>query len=247
MSQAVERAIQILEMLSVGPQHPSTVAERFGVHRTTALRLLQDLCQGGLARKREDGTFAVGYRLAGLAQAALDQFDLRGVAHPYLRELARKLRLTVHIATVDDGRVIYVDKIEPPGTVRLYSQIGKPVVLHASGVGKTILAFMPDDERAQLLRGYDYQRFTDETITTAERFAARLGEIRERGWGEDDGEYESYVNCVAVPVRDGTSAVRTAISVTALKAQIGLPGLRQHLPAVRNAAQAISRAWGWTS
>ncbi|GLY68802.1 IclR family transcriptional regulator [Amycolatopsis taiwanensis] len=247
MSQAVERAIQILEMLTIGPQHPNAVAERFGVHRTTALRLLQDLCQGGLARKREDGTFAVGYRLAGLAQAALDQFDLRGVAHPHLAELGRKLRLTVHIATVDDGRVIYVDKIEPPGTIRLYSQIGKPVVLHTSGVGKTILAFMPEDERAQLLRGYDYQRFTDATITTAEGFAARLREIRERGWGEDDGEYESYVNCVAVPVRDGTSAVRTAISVTALKAQIDLAGLRQHLPAIRNAAQAISRALGWTS
>ncbi|MEU6118689.1 IclR family transcriptional regulator [Streptomyces sp. NPDC047117] len=246
MSQAVERAIQIMEMLSEGPQHPTAIAERFGVHRTTALRLLQDLCQGGLARKREDGTFAVGYRLAGLAQAALEQFDLRAIAHPFLVELGRKLRATVHIATVEDGRVIYVDKIEPQGGVRLYSQIGKPVVLHSSGVGKAILAFMPEQERAELLDGYVYERFTDTTVTTADAFAARLRDIRARGWAEDDGEYESFVNCVAVPVRDGTGTVSTAVSVTALKAQADLTALQGHLPAIRHTAQTISRALGWT-
>lgn len=246
MSKTVERAIATLEMLSEGPQHPAAIAERFEVHRTTVLRVLQDLVQGGLARKRDDGTFAVGYRLAGLAQAALEQFDLRAIAHPFLAELGRKLRLTVHIATVEDGRVVYVDKIEPQGTVRLYSQVGKPVLMHTSGVGKTILAFMPEHERAQLLEGYRYARFTDTTITTAEEFSAQLSEIRARGHGEDDGEYESFANCVAVPVRDGTGTVRTAISVTALKAQTDLPALREHLPGIRSTAQAISRALGWT-
>jgi DNA-binding IclR family transcriptional regulator len=246
VSQTVERAIQVMEMLSEGPQHPASVADRLGVHRTTALRLLQDLCQGGLARKREDGAFAVGYRLAGLAHAALEQFDLRAIAHPFLGELARKLRLTVHIATVENGRVIYVDKIEPPGTVRLYSQIGKPVVLHSSGVGKAIVAFMLERERDALLDGYVYDRFTDTTVTSAGAFAARLDEARARGWAEDDGEYESFVNCVAVPVRDGTGTVRTALSVTALKAQTDLPALRRQMPAIRHTAQAISRALGWT-
>lgn len=246
MSQAVERAIRILEMLSEQPQRAAEVGERLGVHRTTALRLLQDLCQGSLARKREDGSFAVGYRLAGLAHAALEQLDLRAIAHPFLVELSRKLRLTVHIATVEGGGVIYVDKIEPPATVRLYSQIGKPVVLHTSGVGKAILAFMPDDERAALLDGYDYQRFTDTTATTADGFAARLREIKARGWAEDDGEHEPFINCIAVPVRDGTGTVRTALSVTALKAQTDLAELQAQLPAIRNTAKAVSQALGWT-
>jgi DNA-binding IclR family transcriptional regulator len=246
MSQSVERAIRILELLSEGPQHPGDVAERFGVHRTTALRLLQDLCGGGLARRREDGTFAVGYRLAGLAQAALEQFDLRAIAHPFLAELGRTLQLTVHIATLEDGRVIYADKIEPPTGIRLYSQIGKPVVLHTSGVGKVILAYLPEGERERLLSGYRYERFTDTTVTSAAAFRAGLEEVRARGWAEDDGEYESFINCVAVPVRDGTGRVRSAVSVTALKAQTDLAGLHSRLPAIRGTAQAVSRTLGWT-
>lgn len=246
MSQTVERAIGVLELISESPRHPADVAASLGVHRTTALRLLQDLCQGGLARKREDGSFAVGYRLAGLAQSALEQFDLRTIAHSHLLELGRKLRLTVHIATVEDGRVFYVDKVDPQGGVRLYSQIGKPVVLHTSGVGKVILAYMSAEERAHVLDGYSYERFTDATVTTADDFAAQLREIREHGWAADDGEYEPYINCVAVPVRDGTGAVRTALSVTALKAQKDLARLQELLPTIRTTARTISRALGWT-
>ncbi|MFF8900419.1 IclR family transcriptional regulator [Streptomyces lydicus] len=246
MSQSVERAIRILELLSEGPQHPAAVAERFGVHRTTALRLLHDLCDGGLARRREDGTFAVGYRLAGLAQAALEQFDLRAIAHPFLVDLGRQLQLTVHIATLENGRVIYADKVEPQTGVRLYSQIGKPVLLHTSGVGKAILAYLRDEERELMLDGYRYQRFTDSTVTSAAAFRTQLEEVRARGWAEDDGEYEHFINCVAVPVRDGTGRVRSALSVTALKAQTDLAGLHGRLPVIRKTAQAVSRALGWT-
>ncbi|WP_030752045.1 IclR family transcriptional regulator [Streptomyces sp. NRRL F-5135] len=246
MSQTVERAIRVLELISESPRHPVDVAASLDVHRTTALRLLRDLCQGGLARKREDGSFAVGYRLAGLAQSALEQFDLRTIAHPHLLELGRKLRLTVHIATVEEGRVFYVDKVDPQSGVRLYSQIGKPVVLHTSGVGKVLLAYMPAEERAHVLDGYAYERFTDATVTTADDFAAQLREIRGRGWATDDGEYEPFINCVAVPVRDGTGAVRTALSVTALKAQVDLARLQELLPTIRTTAHTISRALGWT-
>jgi DNA-binding IclR family transcriptional regulator len=105
---------------------------------------------------------------------------------------------------------------------------------------------MPEDERAQLLKGHRYERFTDTTVTTAEAFATRLSEIRVRGYAEDDGEYESFVNCVAVPVRDGTGTARTALSVTALRAQTDLTALRGLLPGIRDTADAISRALGWT-
>lgn len=245
MSQAVERAIEILELLSRGPQRPADVAERLGVHRTTALRLIQDLCNGGLARKADDGTYGVGYRLAGLAQAALEQFDLRRVAHPHLQRLCRELEVTVHLAAVEHGRIVYHDKVEPHGKVRLYSEIGKPVRLHASGVGKTILAFMPEDEREKILAGHVYEKFTDTTFASAQAFAAELQRIRKRGWATDDGEYESYVNCVAVPVRDATAAVRTAISATAIKAETNLEQLEARLPAIRRTAAAISRELGW--
>ncbi|WP_028933689.1 IclR family transcriptional regulator [Pseudonocardia spinosispora] len=247
MSQAVERAISILEMISKGPQRPQDVAERLQVHRTTALRLMQDLAKGGLARKNEDGTFTAGYRLAGLAHAALEQFDLRTIAHPHLRDLCRELQVTVHIATVVDDAVVYADKIEPHGKVRLYSEIGKPVRLHASGVGKAILAFMPPAERAVLLDGYVFERYTETTVASPDAFVEELRRIRARGFSTDDGEFESFVNCIGHPVYDATGVVRTAISVTAIKADTDLEALRARLPAIRRTATAISSELGWTT
>jgi DNA-binding IclR family transcriptional regulator len=245
MSQAVERAIEILEMLSLGPQHPLDVAAQLGIHRTTALRLIQDLCNGGLARKNDDGSFSVGIRLVGLAHAALEQFDLRAIAHRHLVELNSELGLTVHIATVVGDQIVYADKIEPRGTVRLYSEIGRPVRLHASGVGKAIVAFMPAAERTRLLYNYSFERFTSTTVTSPEKFVAHLAEIRSRGWSRDDGEFEPWVNCVGVPVRDSTGQVSSAISVTALRAQADLTQLERELPRIKQAATNISRDIGW--
>jgi DNA-binding IclR family transcriptional regulator len=246
MSQSVERAIQILEMLSEGPQHVQAIADRLGIHRTTAFRLTQDLCSGGLARRNGDGSYAVGFRLAGLAQAALEQFDLRGIAHRHLVELSAKLRATVHLGAADGDRIVYVDKVESRGTVRLYSEIGKPVLLHASGVGKAILAFMPPNERDRLLDGYTFQRFTPTTITMPQEFAGHLAAVRQQGWARDDGEHESWINCVAVPVRDGTREIRTGLSVTTLRAQTDLQQLESMLPIILSAAEDISRDLGWT-
>jgi DNA-binding IclR family transcriptional regulator len=245
VTQAVERAISILEILSSGPQHPQLVAERIDVHRTTALRLIRDLVRDGLARRNEDGTFSVGYRLAGLAQAALEQFDLRAIAHPHLHGLCGELGVAVHIATVVNGSIVYADKIEPHGKVRLYSQIGKPVKIHASGVGKAVLAFMSPEERPVVLSGYTFERFTAATIVGQEAFAAELARIRRNGYSTDDGEYESFVNCIGYPVADATGRVRTAISVTAIKADRNLAALSAGLPQIRHTAETIAAELGW--
>ena len=245
MTQAVERAISILEFLSSGPQHPQLVAERIDVHRTTALRLIQDLVNGGLARRNEDGTFSVGYRLAGLAQAALEQFDLRRSPTRICVSCVSELGVTVHIATVVNGSIVYADKIEPHGKVRLYSQIGKPVKIHASGVGKAVLAFMPPQKRRAVLSDFTFERFTAATIVGQEAFAAELARVRRNGYSTDDGEYESFVNCIGYPVPDAAGRVRTAISVTAIKADRNLAALRAGLPQVRRTAEAIAAELGW--
>jgi DNA-binding IclR family transcriptional regulator len=247
MSQTVQRAIAILEFVSEAPRSLGEVAEHLDVHKSTALRLLQTLVDGGLVRRGEDGAYGVGYRLAGLAQVALDQFDLRAIAHPHLVALGKLTRHTVHFAALEDDRIVYVDKIDPVGAVRLYSQIGKPVRLHTAGAGKAVLAFLPADREAALLRDHEFERFTDTTITSAAAFQQELAEIRERGWAIDNGEFEDFVNCIAVPVRGATGAVFAAVSVTALKAQADLTDLQRLLPDLRHTADTISKELGCPS
>jgi DNA-binding IclR family transcriptional regulator len=209
------------------------------------LRLLQTLTEGGLARRGPDGRYGVGYRLAGLAARAKDQFDLRAVAHPYLVSLKDRWGHTVHLAALEGRDIVYVDKVEPTTSVRLYSQIGKPVPLHTAGVSKAILAYLPRPRALHLLDGCDFQAFTPTTITTLPALLAELDRTAERGWASDDGEFESFINCIAGPIRGETGEVVGAVSVTALRAQAGLDQLQGALPDLLATTTTISKELGW--
>lgn len=245
MSQSIQRAIEILEYVSVQPRTPSEVATHFEIHRSTALRTLQTLTDSGLTRRREDGRYGVGYRLAGLANLALEQFDLVNIAHPHLQALGSRCGHTVHLAAVQGKSIVYADKIEQPGMVRLYSQIGHPVTIHTSGVGKAILAYKELGFVEDALDRTDFAPYTSTTITSREEFLQQLAEIREQGYAVDDGEYEDFVNCVAMPLRDATGQVTGAVSITALKARATMHDLTQLLPALRTTTTTISEELGW--
>lgn len=245
MSQSIQRAIEILEYVSAQPRTPSEVGAHFEIHRSTALRTLQTLTESGLTRRREDGRYGVGYRLAGLANLALEQFDLANLAHPYLQELGRRCGHTVHLAAVQGRSIVYADKIEQPGMVRLYSQIGHPVTIHTSGVGKAILAYQRPEFVARMLDGAEFTGYTSTTITTREQFLEQLAQVVEQGYAVDDGEYEDFVHCVAMPLRDATGEVIGAVSITALKARATMDDLVQLLPALRTTTTMISKELGW--
>lgn len=245
MSQSIQRAIETLEFVSARPSTPSEVAAHFDIHRSTALRTLQTLTESGLTRRREDGRYGVGYRLAGLANLALDQFDLANIAHPHLKELGRRCGHTVHLAAVQGRTIVYADKIEQPGMVRLYSQIGHPVTIHTSGVGKAILAHQSPEFVEHMLSGTDFAPYTSTTITSREQFLEQLTHVVEQGYAVDDGEYEDFINCVAMPLRDATGRVTGAVSITALKARATMDDLAQLLPALKTTTTTISEELGW--
>ncbi|WP_338699119.1 IclR family transcriptional regulator [Streptomyces sp. Q6] len=246
MSQTVRRAIDILEFVARKPRTQTEVGEHLGVHRSTALRILESLTDGGLARRLPDGRYAVGHRLAGLAQLALEQFGLKDIAQERLRALGERCGHTVHLAALEGGQILYVDKIDPVDGVRLYAQIGRPVRPHTAAVAKAILAHIPRAQAAELLATCDFKAYTATTITSPDRFGTVLDETRARGFAVDDGEYEDYVNCLAVPVRDSGGDVVAAVSVTALKARADLAALEADvLPDLLSTAATISKELGW--
>ncbi|MET7287078.1 IclR family transcriptional regulator [Streptomyces sp. NPDC005573] len=245
MSQTVGRAIDVLEFCSRRPRELREIAALWGVHRTTALRIVQTLIAGGLIRRDERGRYGVGFRLAALASAALDQFDLRTVVHPHIVELSERVGETVQFAVPQGSRIVYVDKIEPPDSIRLNTRIGGYVTLHTAGVSKALLAHLPPEEREKFLAEAAFERFTDTTLTSRTAFEERLAEVRAQGWAYDDGEYDAISNCVAAPVWDHSGTAAGGISITAIKSRSGLSDLRAHLPALLETTTAISRELGW--
>ncbi|QAY74735.1 IclR family transcriptional regulator [Agromyces protaetiae] len=243
MSQSVERAARIVDRVAAAPPTVSELAEEFGLHRSTMFRELQSLEQVGWVRRRPTGRYALGTRLAALAKEALDSLDLRDVGGEHVRRLHRRTGNTVHLAALMDRSIVYVDKAEDESGGRMYSRIGKAVIPHCSAVGKAILADLDRGSRDAILADATWERFTDTTITTRERFDRELAIVKARGYATDDREFEPFVNCLAVPIASSVGVVG-AISVTAIRMVADLHALRSLLPSMREAAQAISRELG---
>ncbi|MEB4614566.1 IclR family transcriptional regulator [Leucobacter sp. M11] len=245
MSQTVERAIEILRFVADKPRSLGEVSEMLGVHKSTALRLLQTLEGQGFARRLPDGSHAIGFAIIPLAQHALDQIDIRTLAHPHLQKLNERMRHTIHLAQLIGDDVIYVDKVEGTGTVAMGSRIGLPAEPHTAGVAKVILAYLSETKRDRVLRRSTFTKYTPTTILSPAALQRELERTRKRGWAEDDGEKEDYINCVALPIFDASGRVSVGMSVTALRAAAPLEALREKLPEFRRVAFAISRELGW--
>jgi DNA-binding IclR family transcriptional regulator len=244
MSQTVQRALRIIEFVAERPRSLGEVAGHLGVHRSTALRLLQTLQDGGFART-VGGRYTVGLRLVALAHQALDQLDLLPVAHPYLVRLGDRHGHTVHLAQLLDDEIVYVAKVDGRGALRMGSRVGRTVNPQTSAVGKAILAYLDDASRERFLERITYRAYTASSITSPEALRAELARIAERGWAEDDGEFEDFVTCVAAPVRDARGQVVAAVSITALRAVAPVERLRGCLPDLTETCAAISRDLGW--
>lgn len=245
VAQTVSRAIDILEFCSARPRSLREVAEHLGVHRTTVSRMVQTLSDAGFLRKDGERGYGPGFRLAGLAQAALENFDLRSVVHPHIVRLSTRLGFTVQFAVPQAPNMLYVDKVEPPNAITLRTTIGGFVVVHTAGVSKAILANLPAPERNEILATATFERFTENTIASREDFDRVLAEVRERGWSADRGEYELFSNCIAAPVWDHSGQVAGAISITAFREIADVDALLERLPDLLATTAAISKELGW--
>jgi len=245
MSQSVDRAMTILITCAEGPQRLSDLAQQLDVHRSTVLRLLQTLEARSFVRRQDDGGWTIGLGLTSAALSALDRMETRAVANPWLRRLARDLGHTIHLAELFGSDVVYVDKVEGRGAVRMNSRVAAPVQIHTAAVAKAILAYSASDVVDSVLADLTFQRFTGTTLTTQASFRRELDAVRAQGWAVDDGEFEDYISCIAVPIRDHSGSVRAGISVTALRAIEPLEQLKLNIPRLTETAREISSELGW--
>lgn len=240
MSQTVDRALQILEFLGEGEKDLAQVAELLGVHKSTALRLLQTMEARKFVRHDAAHRYRLGSRVFGLSYAALSSLDLRTVASNHLRRLADQTQETIHLAEFDGTDVFYIDKFETQKTVRMYSRIGVPAPLYCTAVAKAIVAELPVQERVRLAEGIDYVRHTERTLTNAAAFLADLDLVRQRGYAIDDREHEDYIHCIAVPLLRGPGPVTNGISLSATTMTLSREELLGLVPALKEVAQKIS-------
>ncbi len=211
--------------------------------KATLYRFLQTLThQGMLAYDEDRGTYAPGLRLVRLAHAAWSTSSLAPIAKPYLDELSRETGETIHLAQMDMGQVIYVDKRNAAKPVEMFSSAGKVGPAYCTGVGKAMLAFLDAPALEAALARQSFHRFTPETLDSPDKLKRELDAIRSRGHAFDREEHEPGIICCAVPILSRTGRAIGALSVTSTTARTTLGALEAQADHIKDIATKIASA-----
>lgn len=222
----------------------SELAAALAMNKSTLLRLLTPLCEVHLIEQdNTTGRYRLGWRTAQLGHAYLERLDLRGAAHGVLQRLMRETSETVHLVVADFPDVVYLDKVDSPKPVRMYSRIGSRQPAYCTAVGKALLAHADELSIRQVIDAGLAPR-TPSTCTTEDALRVELGRVRERGYAVDDVENEPEIRCVAAPVFDHSGAGACAVSVSAPAARLGRARVPELGRLVTTAAAEISRRLG---
>jgi IclR family transcriptional regulator, acetate operon repressor len=242
--QSVERAFELLEALAE-PGDGKGVSELgriTGLPVATIHRLLATMVAKGYVRQDSAShRYLLGSHLIRLGEAAIRLFA--SFAHPYLAELMEASGETANLAVFEDGHVAYVAQVPSRHhRVRMFTEVGRRVMPHSSGVGKVVLAFRPRPEVEALLDRIGLPRRTSRTITDPARFLAELDAIARQGYALDSGEEEVGVRCLAVPVF-GVGGSVAAMSVSAPEGRLQSGDIERILPEMLRISAALSGAF----
>ncbi len=244
--QALDRALDMLDLLAAQPGLTlSEIAEQMKQAPSTVPRVLHTLAARGVAETDPaTQTWHIGPATFRLGSAFMRRSGIVERARPILRGLMEHTFETANLGILNGDAVLFVAQAETQETIRAFFPPGTRSPLHASGIGKALLAFgRPETLRALLDEG-ELIRFTDKTLTTAAALQEDMTRIRARGFSFDDEEKTRGMRCIAAPVFDLTGEAVAGISVSGPTHRIGHEHVKTLGAAVAAAAQDLTQAMG---
>jgi IclR family pca regulon transcriptional regulator len=243
--EALARGLDVLACFDAG--HPNMslteVATAAGLARPTARRILLTLEELGFVRST-GGTFSLTPKVLTLGMAYVGALGLWDIARPHLEALVARTGESSSMAQLDGSDIVYVARVSVPKIITLRVDIGTRFPAVQTSQGKVLLAALSPDELAATLAEPSRAGLPPYIGRSPEQLHAELTEVRARGWALADEELAPGVRSVAVPVRDGTGAVRAAMNVTVHAAETPTERLLQeHLPLLLRTAGDVSAEW----
>ena len=246
LNTSLAKALTLLECFD-GEEHDLSLTElagRVGAAPGSIYSIMYTLERFGYL-VRDPGTkrYSLGLKALVHAHAVLTSLDVRDLARPVLKRLARELDANVHLAVLYEGKVLYLDREEAAPTVIIKSVIGRLVPLHCTALGKVFLAHDADLAK-RVCRRSALTAVTPWTITDPAALRKELPLVAERGYAADLQEFHIGNSCVAAPVFDFRKSVVVAISASFISSRLEREPLDRFAKAVVAGAREISQAMG---
>ena len=236
--QSVGRVLDVFEAVAAagGESSISEIALACGLPVPTIHRLVRTVVDRGYMRQLPSRRYALGSRLVPLGEVAGVMLGASG--RPVLEGLVAELGESANIAVLERDRVMYVGQVPSHHTMRMFTEVGRRVYAHCTGVGKAALSLLPDDQVRAFVQRAGMPAQTARTITDPEALILALHGIRRAGFAIDEGEQEDGVRCVAVPVE--AADLRMAVSVSGPDARMTPELVARAVPLLLEASRELA-------
>ena len=248
--QSIERAFSILSHIA---QHQEGISlaelsKCVGLHTSTTFHLVRTMVELGVVRQvKATKRYHLGRTIFSLAASSSSEVDLIATATPFLENLARESGESSHLALRSGNDVVVAAKVAGTGAFQLVERAGGLRPAHCTGLGKVLLAAMPENQFELYLTSAQLQAWTSKSITDKDQLRAEIERVREAGVGFDDAEFNDEVRCVAAPIYDFTGQAVGAVGVSGPIWRMNLQRMDQITQRVRETAAELSEELGYRS
>jgi DNA-binding IclR family transcriptional regulator len=243
-SNSLERALKILEMIGAhqGGLSNKEISRDLRVATSSCSYILSRLERNGyLARNEVTGRYEIGLKVLALVRGPLQQMHFRRVAEPVLRRLAADTGLEAVIGVLDQDRLLLINRVPSGEFAKLDVDIGSEFPVHATAIGKALLAYCPEEQILHFIERKRLIRLTPKTITSASSLLTELERVRKRGYSISDGEQRPDLRAIASPIIDSKGGVCAAVAVTGTIKQPAWGEIGAVVQLVKSAGREISR------
>lgn len=250
--QSAGKIFQIMETLAEeGPCGLLELSHLLQINKSTVHRLLNSLVYMGYVRQDEETLkYHMTLKIVNVSGKVLDRIDLLSISQPYLKHLMEQSGETVHLVKKVDNNICYIQKLEPVNTersIKMASFVGMISPLYCTGVGKAIMAHLPEAEVRDIWRQSQAEPKTEYTILDMRQLLEELRQVRERGYALDNEENELGVRCIAAAVSDYAGKTQYAVSISAPTYRLSDERISELAPLLLDVCRRLSAELGFPS
>ncbi len=247
--QSIGRAFALMEEIARNRDGIglAELSKRVGLHNSTTFHLVKTMVSLGYVRQLADSKrYRIGRPLFALASNALDELEMMSLATPVLEDLSRETGESAHFAVRMGDDVVVLARTSGPGAFQLTDRVGVVRPAHCTALGKIMLAALAPDQFERYLTRTELTPRTPNTIVSADKLRREIAEVRRLGHAIDDGEFDSELRCVALPVRDFSGQVTGTLGVSGPVWRLSIEALHKRARLARVAADKLSAEFGYT-
>ncbi|MFB6214682.1 MAG: IclR family transcriptional regulator, partial [Candidatus Bipolaricaulia bacterium] len=247
LNKSLDKSLSILELFDSENTELSVteIARKCETNPSSLYPILHTLEKYGYLSRDNDKLYRLGLAFAKKGRLVMDRLSLTSEAKSEIKKLRDKTEKTVHLGFLSENQIVYIDKVESTSGFRMYSSPGKTAPLHATALGKAILAHLSKDRLEKMIGKLTLSSYTKNTITSLEELREELKHIGRMGYAVDEEEFEEGIKCIAAPIHRHNGEVDAAVSLTGLAAQMSEDVIERKADLVKNCASNISSKLGY--